>query len=137
MAFPAQLYVFAAGAHKAFGDFLVGDGEFEFVALYRCGVHFSRAESALYHLALVCLEEDALFLEIVDVASVDASAVDEEETEENEQYECQNDNGGTDGDDFCFAGHFSFCLVCRYNVTDAKIVSRDAKKNAAQSSRVF
>ena len=112
MAFPAQLDVFAAGAHQALGDFLVGDGEFEFVALYRCGVYFGRAESALYHLALVGLEENALFLEIVDVTGVDASAVDEEEAEENKQSECQNDNGGTDGDDFCFACHFSlFCFI--------------------------
>ena len=110
MAFPAQLDVLAAGAHQALGDFLVGDGEFEFVALYRCCVHFGRAESALYHLALVGLEDDALFLEIVDVAGVDAGAVDEEEAEENEQSKCQNDNCGADGDDFCFAGHFSFFL---------------------------
>ena len=85
MAFPAQLDVLAAGAHQALGDFLVGDGEFEFVALYRCGVHFGRTESALYHLALVGLEEDALFLEIVDVASVDACAVDEKEAEEDKK----------------------------------------------------
>ena len=85
MAFPAQLDVFAAGAHQALGDFLVGDGEFKLVALYGCAVHFGRAESALYHLALVGLEEETLFLEIVDVACVDASAVDEEETEEDKK----------------------------------------------------
>ena len=113
VALPAQLDVLAGAAHEGVGQLAVGDGEFELVAAQAVAGVAAGFEAALDHLALVGLEDDALPLEVVDVARVDAGAVDEEETEIDEGGERQNDDGDEDGDDFGFTcdGHDG-CFFC-------------------------
>ena len=102
IAFPAEFDVLAGAAHEGVGKGVVGDGELEFVAVQAVDVA-ARLEAALNHLALVGFEEDAFALEIVDVAGVDAAAVDEEEAEVDKDCECQEKDEADDGDDFRFA----------------------------------
>ena len=102
VAHPFELDVFAGAAHQRVCHFLVGDGELELVGVQSVDVDGLRLEAALYHLALVGLEYHAFVLEVVDVAGVDACAVDEEEVEIDECRQAQHHHGHDDGDDFCF-----------------------------------
>ena len=103
VAFPAELDLLASATHQGVGDFIVGDGELELVAVQAVGAFASRAEAALYYLALVGLEDDTFLLEIVKLTGIDAAAIDEEEAEIDEQCECQQDDEAGDSNDFCFA----------------------------------
>ena len=103
VAFPAKLDLLASAAHQSVGDLIVGDGELELVAVQAVGAFASRAEAALYYLALVGLEDDTFLLEIVELTGIDAAAIDEEEAEIDEQCERQQDDEAGDSNDFCFA----------------------------------
>ena len=106
IAFPTQFYAFARATHKGVCHGLVGDGEFELVAAESVGAVVGAFEAALYHLPFVGFEDNPLLLEVVDVAGVDARAVDEEEVEIDEQSQCDGGGGRDYCDDFCFGCHF-------------------------------
>ena len=98
VAVPLELHTLARAAHQAVGQRLVGDRELELVAPQAVGIGVGGLEAALYHLALIGLEDDALPLEVVDVARIDATAVDEAEAEVEEQRQRQHEYERNDGD---------------------------------------
>lgn len=93
----------SSATHQSVGDFIVGDGKFEFIAVQSIGAFPSRTKASLYYLAFVGLENDAFLLKIVKLTGIDAVTIDEEEAEIEKQCECQNKYKTYDGDDFCFA----------------------------------
>ena len=92
--------MFSGAAHQRVGHGFVGDREFELVAL-QLGHSISAAlESGLDHLAFVGFENDALSLDVVDVAGVDSCAVDEAEAEVYENGQCHHEHRRDDGHNF-------------------------------------
>ena len=86
--------MFSGAAHQCVCHGFVGDGEFELVALQLAQTISAALETGLDHLAFVGFENDALSLDVVDVAGVDSGALDEEETEVYEQCERQQEDEG-------------------------------------------
>lgn len=103
VAFPSEFDVLSRAAHQTVGHGVVCHRELEFVAAQAIHIVIGGLETALNHLAFVGLEYYALPLEVVDVARIDAAAVDKEETEIDKQGEHQNQNEAHDGDNLCFA----------------------------------
>lgn len=102
---PFQFDVLAGAAHQRVGHPLTGDGELELIGAQRPVGVGGGLETALYHLALVGLENDSLALEIIDVAGIDARTIHEEEMEEDKEPQGYNDNCRDDEDDFRFGGN--------------------------------
>jgi len=116
IALPAELDVATGTAHEGVGDSLVGDGELELVAADGVSAGAARLEAALDDLALVGFENYPLFLEIVEVASVDAGAIDEIEAEKDEERQCDYHHQRGDGYNLGFQGHL--CHSC--NILNCK-----------------
>ena len=89
IALPVQLDAGTRAFVDLLGHALAHYRELELVRLDRA-LHLGVFQSGLDHLALVGLEDESFFLEIVDISLVHAFAIDEAELDEDKRCQCQH-----------------------------------------------
>ena len=103
VALPLQLDIFPGTTHQFLCHSLIGYRELELIGTQGSSRAWGRLKPTLNHLSLIGFEDETLTLELVDIACINASAVDKEKMEIDKKPQGHNDNWYEGGDDFSFA----------------------------------